>query len=1799
MLTHSVEQHQEDERSFLDTFKETHDALDKTGIYVKIREKSIPKGVKKVRNFGGKKARKIAKEMGLNVKSKRGRRALQSAQKDLKILGRAGKIIETASTIMTVGEQVAKGYENLQKDNLSGGIAYCTEAIFRSAEVTFNSAVEFFVPTAIAFVILGTTEITVPVLFAYMICSGEVKEIITPLWDAIEDKTKPMVRDYFQSLVFQPSDEINDALVANAKYTELVTKFDGDNTISNVDNEGPHQASIPIVIRDADSMVVAPRTFGDFSDQIPVFYAMPEYINDMVHEPITFAEYILAVPDKFRGHAKLEYTKSKIGENVFSGMVNVGVALDEGTSLNFQVGLSGLFNNSKHKIFETSIVKHLDICDVSSGVVITQDSNGQTRAGLSLGASNNEGTAIKGAVTVGGGGIFTSLALSSTNPALITFVAVPLAGYAVYTIGKEIVGKFATKPLPFENKQNKAFKNLSKKVRWVRKKSLNCTSRQELLSCIDKCEMNVSGSEEDLTLLKVMKFKLQNANCNPCKRWYEQHNFEKDFEFYNKQFNEASHKILNALRKHDIVLARQESANMQNMFPDENTVNQWNALLYDEDELCYHAVCIIKKDMKMADDFFDEAFKNKDVAGKYASKYAHCKFGLGHYAAAQSTAAKIIGKLSIGKALSSGEIETRDNVLRLCIASEIAKPIEEQSSNYLLNHVQQASSDVRTQLSNEVNAFYIQEEKQIYDEMQNAENNMDLSDEARRDLLSQHQGNLITVNTIHYQFARDEYQQNDELFNATLHLSYQLGRFDETQELINRKLSAVFGSDDQGAIVFSEIAMEQLVFIRDMVYQLGINDDLEMVDSSIKTLHRMLTCENLPQEYLAKAYCYIGDLLNKKDLSNRMPILRYYEKGFDLNPNDVFVAERLANEYYRKMQYDKALDVLQAWQNSSDNKELANKYDDIYLCKIKRDLFFTELNFKIFRLVGNFFIKRKFMGDGVNSAITTVLEVAGCAESVWMIYLRYKTERIIDIKKQRDKINVPSEEVGKGELKLANGLNMARQTLPMVGLGLQVLRGVNNNFVHSGAMNDALWYGQLGHDVASCGSTAYSLYENAKPLSELTQGDLFDIGAGTLCLGSQLARLANRHGFQKWREEGRAPEDLFWIAVENIAYAFDNELIGWTNFLLRHATVVKAGCFVVAPFITKKVIKNAKAVAIIGSKKIAAGASYAWTAGGLYGQIAIVGGGVALVGLAVYAGYRGYYYCWYNNKLHNTYIKMWNAQLSEFNTRQEIFNTAQKSLNDVLKSYPEDAKTLELCDMLSVMKSMDSAVLPKINSAIEICNRRISDNSEDVTFRKMRIKLNLQNMANSDIDSTAKKEIVTTVYKDFAAIADQDKNDAEIYLKKIEFLGRQGKFAAALHITEELKERISLSEDGLQKINEIAKSIGSCMLQARDAITGNLRERFADFCRFLHAIRAGELVAYGKALSVGANVWRSNELYRWSGDDWLKLQARQRQPGDLVEVDDGYSQISGDAPFVVIQSSIEDIEQASTNFKQAFSKSAITTWTNKTLAHLQNPKISIFGTHRAKVMSDVDVKIGSCDEGRKSYRNGLAKRIGEVDTYIEDVSKLLSNYEKQIDKSVDEIDQEGSCLTNEHTNAISDEKNRIKEKIASDKTQLAKDKNKLSKLNKQLDSSEDIDNTLANSRSQIENQLDEKIETSITVLCVKTLLDVVAQGIDIFMKSSSANAQRYNERGSYCNLSESDLALFKRDPEPFDAVLWKKCRKDRSVLKNTGKNGSSSSSVFWKHTCKKKSVSLIGAGSKKSVLKSMSLQQGKHRRLSY
>lgn len=135
---------------------------------------------KVLRNLHGKKARKIAQETGIDSSRIRGRKQLISNTKTNDFLIKVGDVIGLI-------EHIRKFFDSDHRD--------LAEGLYRVGEYVFREHADELTSSILTVCFAASAEVTIP-LYVIKKCAGKQIDqyIISPIWDTVEEHTKPFVR---------------------------------------------------------------------------------------------------------------------------------------------------------------------------------------------------------------------------------------------------------------------------------------------------------------------------------------------------------------------------------------------------------------------------------------------------------------------------------------------------------------------------------------------------------------------------------------------------------------------------------------------------------------------------------------------------------------------------------------------------------------------------------------------------------------------------------------------------------------------------------------------------------------------------------------------------------------------------------------------------------------------------------------------------------------------------------------------------------------------------------------------------------------------------------------------------------------------------------------------------------------------------------------------------------------------------------------------------------------------------------------------------------------------------------------------------------------------------------------------------------------------------------------------------------------------------------------------------------------------------------------------------------------------
>ncbi len=1067
----------------------------------------------------------------------------------------------------------------------------------------------------------------------------------------------------------------------------------------------------------------------------------------------------------------------------------------------------------------------------------------------------------------------------------------------------------------------------------------------------------------------------------------------------------------------------------------------------------------------------------------------------------------------------------------LSVYSELEKPVDQQSSDYLLKHLTQLPTDAGTMLSEQVDSVYEFQKYQLSQEMKVIKEDSKLNEKEKQSQLDAKQNIFQALLEHQYDVAKSAYEKDSghtSFFVRTIQNAAELGDFSQIEIMTLKELGVL----DRGEVIAAE-KIDRLTALTEGLYHLGLRSEGEgKLDFAIDTLNTILSGSGLPDKLKATCHLYLGGLHSKGNEFDRAEVLQHYQQSHQLDPTKKFAAASLADEYCRRLQYGKAREVIAtcaAQQASKDDAILGLAGDQLELRATRMNLLGLAIASKGFRMLTGWLAKKTVLSDDIRKCAATTQLLESVVTPSVSFYLRWCQRTLIENIQQRDpNYKKPT---------YPNRVAQAQTVLSAVSVGLQAFSVLNQlyydekNHQWHKEVGEALELAQFGVDVASTGLMSYgaalSLVDSGLwniPLSKLDPSQLFNLSVHGFSIISPAGSFIKRWYFDDWRKKGESPTSILGLFLEDVAYLTGNNLTVAVSAIYMHAEAIQEGVTalgIACPGLAESISNGG---AYLAAKATAAAAAAKgtvvglWTAGGLLTKGAMVVSGTAAAGVLFYGGYRCYHYRLYNQNIHNASKKIAAAK-AEPDKAYEHLQNAQKELDIIYSNWtkPEDrAGALFLQDQLNALALLYDPNIKSLSDVVKLCDQRIKVDSMDETFRKIRvtalIKMATEFTLSAETDdlpeaernrqTAQRKARIDVARKDTAELLKLNSKKFEVHWMAAVIEELDGHFSSAqsalqrlhYHITDlsvEAKQAIKQKEAAIQKnMNRLASQVGSFFGKG----LSQFRDRF--FCQC-----EGELKAYkGDTFLEGQIYWKEDGAYIREGNVWASPPsdlAANLSPseGHLVQRNGQIYQV-GKLPglFIALDRDLNGLRELSAVINQHFSPKAAAYWAENVIAVETNSRRPLYAPQMAGKMEAVHQAAEQAKELARPYH----KKFETCQTILDAVMSLkqsipgvLDRYQENVEKEVDslyeQIDLQG------------------REKL---KTSVSKDLEKLKVEGKQAittlkEGTEELKLTTAD-QEKYEAALDEKVaeieaelalhvERSVNMLWVKTLTEVAAQ----------------------------------------------------------------------------------------------------------
>lgn len=1078
----------------------------------------------------------------------------------------------------------------------------------------------------------------------------------------------------------------------------------------------------------------------------------------------------------------------------------------------------------------------------------------------------------------------------------------------------------------------------------------------------------------------------------------------------------------------------------------------------------------------------------------------------GDYELAQETVLKTIDGLSTKNELSEGEITLKNHANCLFIFSEIEKPIVQQSTDLVISHLNEVSLDMRPAISEAIDYMIEQKISKVQDELNQVELDETTDIRINQDFISGKSCELRNLQDYQYNFRTHFYQldkSSDYLFLKTIMQAVMLEDIQQISLMINDELTNM----DTPQCCESEFYEERLLAVREAAYYLGYRNNSKNIELSMTALKRLQSERNFKNEEKAICYFYAGKLLETCSGLHRGAVLENYKRGFELDQSNYNIARSLANEYCQQLSYGQAKAVLKACKMQGGNKEVLSLAKGHVQLKENK---LQDLGLKVFSNIARTLMKKVHSSPNVSQNAKYWVEKAMVGESFVTTgvsaYLHSKQRDIMhrlgetDIRYKQD---IPREQLD------------TTQILMLATVVLQVLSMINDAsyseenkevYEENRSFIESSKYGVDAIAATVLTSSAWTALQSSKllniPLRELDASQFINLSAHLLDVTVPVSSFLNSWYFSEWRKNGEAPTSVAGVACETMAFLAGNRVTLLLSVAHQHKEILydfASNIVTYCPEQFYNLVSFGVEQAGHAVNATVTGVSTLWVSAGLVTKAIIVTSGVAIVVGAGYGGYRYYHYQSYNNGINNAEVKIRKSQAeSEPEQALQHLKNARDEIETILGNWPEDPLALYFSDQVAALMAINDNNPKMTNVALGICNKRITENEKDVAFRKIRLRAIEQALFNPDLSISTRENIVEILKTDSDEILKIDSTDIIGYLARFRYDEIKGELIHAISVLETIVEKcgnVKLEELNHRK-NAIQEKIAGMIQQVQLFQQENLRALenllFGSFDENVQVWPQANVIP-------GDLLWRGEDSYCWDGEHWkqtsfFELEQSQPKVGDLLEKDGTLFKLLGDGPLLAVTKYIEQLEAIFMVVREHFSVAAVNNWVHIFTETQASEQSAFYVPHKNRFL---EILRNECDKWKESaakhYSIFSEGQIGieeAIRVLHSSLTHLLEKKNKTDETFITQLDsklkpEEQALIIGKNRENL----NRLRAKVSS---ALKGQETVVSKLKSQIESQDLFEKALVAGLEEIDTQLEQRVDRSISHLWVKTMIEVTA-----------------------------------------------------------------------------------------------------------
>lgn len=1421
---------------------------------------------------GGKKDRRLADalnntDLGHLGQGKQ-RKQLVNAIADAKQLDAVINTLSNVGTVLDLTGRTLQGYNNIKESGQNNYIGYSTEAACRLGEY-FAEKLYDGILTEVVIMIAGA-EFAVPFIIAHTLADTFTDKItkkytFTPAWEFIENNVKDKVQEWLGNTQdyeweYNPTDN---TIIGSRPSTSLPE--------IPIPQVAPTRAPTVDIPSEAKEVPVDNPSLGLGS----LFPEQKSFFNDE-----NAGNKLIAIKSPFAGEIfntahtiDYEYQEKENPIKTHWGVtqdkqghlgIQAGVNIPRGSTTIAVTGeITGISNNNPGVNTGIEVSRHLDTTDTTVGVGAHFSMNKDNKTVGVSGSIAGNNTKVMGGLSMGTAGLAGVIGFSSAAPPVIAAVGVVFGVAFAWTGIKGIIDYRASK---------KAAKQAAKQAALHRQIAQQEAAKQAAL--------HRQIVQQEAAKQAAINKQIEKQQAAMAKKIHE--------EQKNTQIMQAgAEKIDQSLAQGQIHKAREECALLQAQFPNDEVFKTLNKELHDENVLKSQVLYLLKtKGIEAAQQCFEESFSDSPDFNQHAYAFLVAQYQHHYHSDAKQNAEKLVKRLSAQPLLSEHDKTCKEDAHYLLALMEASKPQSEQSDEYLMQHLNQASPDMQVKLVEKINHDLDREKYLIYAKI--TQENNDSEKAALEDVLKY-------IHQKQYIFTLDQYEKNpknDLFFKKMSALYAEEGNLPELFSLLDRELSSPDTPEDLTKnqrvdvvkasicdVVFlsidhktrealnNDILQEPSISISDLTGPIDLDLEIQQNYSrAAQTIRERLSCTELSAKEREELYFSLYYLINHiKIVVDSTKIIQDLKADLSKDPNNPLLADWLANEYCKQLDYHAAEKVWEEYGKSSSNEVFTQtKINQVKMCAIQMKMFGLQLLVKCLNGGTGWLKSSKYINNKVARIAAKTQTITHTLAPIIQLPLQLSMRHLAS---KNNALNPSTKAASNRQY-----LGMANMALSCANIGFSMYVSSLNE-----EEQKKLYYYAMGLDIGQSlgfsGEAVWSFIDPGKDFNPYFSG---------LNVVTPIGGLMNRWYYEPRRREGRAPTSTLGIMGEDIAALFDSTFVRTLNFVVCYNQPIL--------YVVNLIPYAATAIGAVAAAGKATVAGVSAAAAGVGGTtLAVAAAGTFVVtGGVYYFCVRPYkkYYANKDNALRN--INLARAHQADWTEVEENLLMVKKSIKKALELYPGDKEMMRISDLNSIYAITYNPEINDKQHALDIANQRLNENLStemQTLFRKARIDVLFKKMSMPNVTSDEISVGLDQGSIDSQWLIDQDPRGQEGWWNKISIQENKRNFVAATAtIKNAFDSLIELSDKEKSSLNEIKDRILEKMKLLMEMVILDRDTAMDAFQKSLYE-SAGTLYPYeqSKGIPPGQIMWKNGIPLHLKENAWVVCKdAEKPQPGDLI-----------------------------------------------------------------------------------------------------------------------------------------------------------------------------------------------------------------------------------------------------------------------------------------------------------------------------